>query len=117
MAQIVETYLFQAIPFQQQSEVLCYKIGLQQMSHWINTDIIQVVLSVISPKGLLVLYLRFFNLTEQLFERRNEWKCPIAGGCFCSILLNYLCVPVECCLYHGMINADRFPLKVDGAPF
>lgn len=79
MAQVVETNLFHAEPFEQYRETFGNAVGMNEIAHRIDADHVEILAVIVPPEHLAVGFLLFF-LLQQNFPDISNQRERTAGG-------------------------------------
>ena len=116
MPKIMKANFLQTIFLKEQIKMLRNKIGLDQFTHGIDIDIVQIIFTVAVTTHRTVNTLLCSEITEQQFKRCNKWKCTATRLRFGRVLLHHLRFTILIELNNGMTDADGFVFKINRIP-
>jgi len=89
----------------------------EQFSHFIHTDVPQIVLVIAFAAHTLKFVLLFLLMQQKLLESRDQGQRSHAGFRFGYVLSLLYLLSVNVTGYNRMPDGDRVVLEVDGIPF
>lgn len=115
--EIMETDVTEAIGLQKLRELLCYIMGLDEITDLVDADITKVFPVVRPSTESSVIVLFCFDCKQPVFDKWNERKGSHTGFSFGRICRNKNMLAVEVYGCDGVLDNDGIIIEINRIPF